>query len=83
MVLAAPAGPCVEFNWKDIDCAVAEVTESAGNILWENSQTEFVFDEALNVWLGATGTGSQRFFGDEGTGTSLTFLEYVRQPLEE
>ncbi|KAF7544468.1 hypothetical protein G7Z17_g9921 [Cylindrodendrum hubeiense] len=71
------SGPCVEVNWKDIDCSVAEDTESAGNILWDNAQTDFVFEEALNSWLGASGTGLQRVFGGEGTGTSLTFSEYM------
>ncbi|KPM45713.1 hypothetical protein AK830_g824 [Neonectria ditissima] len=71
------SGPCVEVKWQDIDCAVAEDTESAGNVIWGDSQTNFVFEEALSSWLGASGTGLQRFYGEDGTGTSLTFSEYI------
>ncbi|KAK7403454.1 hypothetical protein QQX98_010775 [Neonectria punicea] len=71
------SGPCVESNWQDIDCAVAEDTESSGNVIWSDSQTNFVFEEALNSWLGASGIGLQRLYGEDGTGTSLTFTEYI------
>ncbi|KAH7160632.1 hypothetical protein EDB81DRAFT_878981 [Dactylonectria macrodidyma] len=71
------SSPCIEVDWRSIDCAVAEDAKAGGNIPWENSQTDFVFEEALNSWLSATGTGSQQFFGDEGTGTSLTCSEYM------
>ncbi|KAK7424232.1 hypothetical protein QQZ08_008720 [Neonectria magnoliae] len=53
------------------------------NVIWSDSQTNFVFEKALNSWLGASGTGLQRFYGEDGTGTSLTFTEYMRQFLHE